>query len=66
MNLSQDARFREELRRFSLKFCCEDCALFDPRDASCVYGYPTADHRLLRYEDPDSSVVFCKDFELLE
>ena len=66
MRFIQDEQFRSEADRYRLKFCCEDCGLFNPEDSSCVYGYPTADHRKLRYLDTSAAIVFCKDFELSE
>ena len=64
MIIPQDALFRRERERFALRFTCEDCALFDARDASCAHGYPTEPHRAARYDDPDAPVIFCKDFDL--
>lgn len=64
MRIPQDGRFRDERARFALRFTCEDCAMWDPDRDACAHGYPTADHRLLRYEDAAAAVVFCKDFQL--
>ena len=64
MKLPQDAAFRHQRERFSLRFTCEHCALFDPDAESCVHGFPTDEHRLAYYEDHDALIVFCKDFEL--
>lgn len=64
MRIPQDARFRAERARFSLRFCCEDCALFDPERVACAHGYPTEEHRRARYESPAVAIVFCKDWEL--
>lgn len=64
MRIRQDARFREERRQFTLRFCCEDCALFDPETFACAHGYPNEDHRRARYEDAAVEVVFCKDWDL--
>jgi hypothetical protein len=63
MRIRQDARFVEERARFALRFCCEHCALFDPLRERCAHDYPTADHRLARYEDRAAEIVFCKDFQ---
>ena len=68
MRIAQDARFRAERARFSLRFGCEDCAMFDPRSldsssAGCAHGYPTSEHRSARYDDPDALLVFCKEWE---
>ena len=62
MRIRPDARFVEERARFALRFCCEDCGQFDPPREACVHGYPTSDHRLVRYEDRAAEIVFCKDF----
>ncbi len=63
MKLTADARFLGERARFSLRLHCEDCALFDVERAKCAHGYPTAEHRQPT-EGLESSVVFCKDFEM--
>jgi hypothetical protein len=65
MIVPQDAIFRDERERYRLRFTCEDCALFDDRDRSCAHGYPTADHRTVRYLDPEAPIIFCKDFDLV-
>jgi hypothetical protein len=65
VRIPQDGRFREERARFSLRFCCEDCALFDPERVECAHGYPVEEHRRARYEDPDAEIVFCKDWDLV-
>jgi hypothetical protein len=64
VKLPQDARFREEWRRFGLRFTCEHCGLFDAERERCAHGFPTEPHRSARYENPDAAVLFCKDFEL--
>ncbi len=64
MKIVQDERFREERERFSLRFTCEHCTLFDEVAETCAHGYPTAEHRAKRYEDRTALVVFCKHFEL--
>lgn len=64
MKIAQDLRFRAERARFALRFTCEDCAQWDPDHDACAHGYPTGDHRLPRYADPDAMVIFCKDFQL--
>ena len=63
MKLVQDARFREERRAFALRFTCEHCALYDEH-GGCAHGFPTEEHRLLRYDDERAAVTFCKEFEL--
>lgn len=64
MEVPQDARFRRERELFRLRFCCEDCVLFDP-GRGCAHRYPTSRHHVSRYDDPDAAILFCKDFELL-
>ena len=64
MRIPQDERFRQEWERFALRFCCEDCALFDPERQRCVHSYPVWQHRRARYRDPEADLLFCKDFEL--
>jgi hypothetical protein len=64
MLIDNDARFREERERFALRFTCEHCAHFDPDRERCAHGYPTAEHRLARYDDETAPVVFCKEWEL--
>ena len=65
MRIRQDARFRRERARYDLRFCCEDCALFDPVRGACAHGYPVEEHRRARYEDPAAEIVFCKDWDLV-
>jgi hypothetical protein len=65
VELAQDDRFRSERARYSLRFTCEHCAIFDPVRAGCAHGYPTAPHRTARYDSPDAPIVFCKDFEMV-
>ena len=38
--------------------------MWDPDRDACAHGYPTGEHRLLRYRDDASEVVFCKDWDL--
>lgn len=64
MKLPQYPGFREDRRRFALRFTCEDCALFDPEHELCSHGFPTEEHRFAYYESPTAELVFCKDFEL--
>lgn len=58
-----DEEFRDQVRRFALRFGCESCMHFDTEGQSCCNGYPTAPHLRL---DLDSirSLLFCKMFEL--
>jgi hypothetical protein len=64
MKVASYPGFREERRRFALRFTCEDCAQFDPEREQCAHGFPTDEHRLAHYEQPDADIVFCKDFDL--
>lgn len=64
MKIVQTQSFRDQRARFALRFTCEDCAMWDPDSDACAHGYPTAEHRLLRYTDPTAPLVFCKDFQL--
>lgn len=64
MRLPQDERFRRERAAFDLRFNCEHCALFDDDALACAHGFPTEEHRALRYLDPAAPIVFCKEFEL--
>jgi hypothetical protein len=64
MIIEQDERFREERRRYRLRFTCEDCALFDEARERCAHGYPTERHRAARYADPTARILFCKEFDL--
>jgi len=58
--------FRDQRRRFTLRFTCEHCSYFHVETERCTHGYPTAVHRAERYEQPaeDAELVFCKDFDL--
>ena len=37
--------------------------MWDPGEELCAHRYPTADHRLARYDDPTVEIVFCKDYD---
>lgn len=54
------------MKKFNLKFTCEDCAHFDMKTGQCILGYPNTEHRLAYYTNPTETgwVVPCKDFEL--
>jgi hypothetical protein len=64
VKIPQDERFRAERARHALRFTCEDCAMWDPDRDACAHGYPTREHRLPRYRDAGTDVVFCKDWDL--
>lgn len=57
------ALFAEEARTYNLQFTCETCAFYNDENESCSHGYPTEEHRALRYADECASVVFCKERE---
>ncbi|PIE19667.1 MAG: hypothetical protein CSA65_01385 [Proteobacteria bacterium] len=59
------AEFEQQLRRFELRFCCEDCSFFVPKLDRCAHFWPTKEHRRARYEAGGyEDAVFCKEFEL--
>ena len=58
--------FREEWKRYDLRFCCEDCVHLDLEIQRCAHGWPDQEHRLAYYEsEACKEVIFCKEFELL-
>jgi hypothetical protein len=67
MKTRVDDRLRDEARRYSLRFACEDCAHFAMvqrgplRDGVCSLGYPAAPRRSAL---EDASLELCKEFEL--
>ena len=66
MRLPMTDLFREEWKRWDLKFCCEDCGHLDPVTQRCAHGWPDREHRVAYYQDADcEEVIFCKEFELL-
>jgi hypothetical protein len=54
--------FDVERDKFALRFTCEDCAHFEPRDDRCRHEWPNQSHR--REPTPRGIVDFCKEFEL--
>ncbi|MCA9669455.1 MAG: hypothetical protein KC503_27860 [Myxococcales bacterium] len=66
MRVRRGQAFRQEVERYGLRFCCEDCAFFDDDSERCAHGWPTEEHRRARYEhgEPDDWVLYCKEFEL--
>ncbi len=58
-----DLRLCNDLAAYDFKFCCEDCAHYEPATLECSLGYCSATHRA-RPIDLGSTVVFCKAFEL--
>jgi hypothetical protein len=67
--------FGAERARYELRFTCEHCTYFHVEQASCMHGYPNAEHRSDRYRAPEGdglapeqdheALVFCKEFELM-
>ena len=57
-----DPRLEDEMRRFALRWSCDDCAHFAPEEDRCAHGYPTAPHRASTVAG--SHLIFCKEFEL--
>lgn len=61
----RDARFRDEARRYDLRFRCRDCSHVVPSTMLCSLGFPNA---LLRDVggafDERGELAFCKYFEL--
>ena len=53
-------QFLEEVRRFDLRFACDDCAHFEPE--RCLHGYPLGERRA-RVLSVGDHVEFCKEFE---
>jgi len=64
MKIPRDEVFDEQARRFRLRFCCEDCALFHDPTGRCIHEFPNEEHRASVYEAGYPLIVFCKDFEL--
>jgi hypothetical protein len=70
VRLTRTSSFDDESERFSLRFCCEDCAYFDGSAARCRHDWPTELHRRAHYcvelprTDAAGELVFCKEFEL--
>lgn len=56
----RDAQFEAEAERFSFRYVCEDCGLFDAA-RGCAHGYPTERHD--RAAQATGVLTFCKDFE---
>jgi hypothetical protein len=61
VRLPRTPDFDEERERFSLRFCCEDCAHWERADERCRHEWPNEQHRSGR---PSEWVDFCKEFEL--
>jgi hypothetical protein len=64
VKLPASRAFAEQRALHVLRFTCEHCTYFASESELCTHGYPNAQHRLSRYEDPTAELIFCKDFEL--
>lgn len=66
MRVPWHTSFEVQRRQYRFCFTCEDCAHHHPEAASCVHGFPNAEHLQRHYtpEDPPSDILFCKEFEL--
>lgn len=62
--ITQD--FLDEAQRFNLRFCCEDCALFNHDTEVCTYQYPNQRHRHAYFEQNalGKILIFCREFEI--
>jgi hypothetical protein len=58
-----DDRFRQEARRFALRFTCDACVHFDPDRTACAHEYPAEEHHRIDLERV-TELSFCKLFEL--
>jgi hypothetical protein len=56
--------FMAQRSQFTLRFTCEHCCNFVVEDERCAHGYPNREHRAAYYEQAESVLVFCKEFEL--
>ena len=56
--------FVQERARFALRVTCEHCTYFNVQTERCMHGYPNREHRVARYEQGATELVFCKEFEL--
>jgi hypothetical protein len=59
-----DARLRQDIEGYELKYSCEDCIHFEEQAAGCSLGFAPEPHRA-RTIELGSTIVFCKTFELL-
>lgn len=61
-----NARFKQEVDRYSLAWRCQQCVHVLQRDHSCTLSYPNAflAKGEVRALDENGGFVFCKDFEL--
>jgi hypothetical protein len=64
VRLPWTSEFDAERDAFALRFCCEDCAHFDPSDERCRHEWPNATHRAGDVAERPGMVDFCKEFEL--
>ena len=62
MKTRADARLRDEVARFALRFACDDCVHFDREGERCLHGYPAEPrHDAIATRD---EIELCKEFEL--
>ena len=64
VRLPRTLDFDAERQRFALRFCCEDCAHFDPSTERCRHEWPNESHRREPRPADTALVDFCKEFEL--
>lgn len=65
MQIAMTRALREEIDRFRLVLCCEDCRHFIDGDAACDLLYDPTPHRRARLDTlvDGEPLVFCKMFE---
>ncbi len=65
VHIEMNARFRDEARRFDLRFCCEDCANWHPDREACSILYPSEPHRRTHVDQLEDGerLYFCKMYE---
>ena len=64
MRIPRDAIFDEQVARFALRFCCEDCVFFHEDSQGCVHDFFNDEYCRVYYDESGEWIVFCKDFEL--
>ena len=65
MMLVRDRRFLAQAEELRLRYCCEDCACFDPEAETCAHGFPLHKHRASTHEDMRAPLAFCKEHDLI-
>lgn len=58
-------RLLDEMKRFDLRWTCDDCAYLveAPGEAVCAHGWPGLFRRDALPLGPDDALSFCKEFE---